>query len=150
MQMMKTMSVEDYILAFLEVAKEEKAEIDTVRLQKIFFLLENEEHVFMGIESEPDIFGPFSRKLQDVVKELVNEGKVKVGTYDVSEPLTGIVMGQRKIYYVDYADTSSISIDNKVIDFFRKWVKKSIWGILGYIYWKYPEYFLSVEKWLDQ
>ncbi len=143
-------ALHDNILAFLEVADEENAEIDTVKFQKIFFLLENEEHVFMGLEFEPYIFGPYSRKLENIVKELVNDGKVKVSIQDVGALEFGIVFGQRKIYYMGNESALPANVDNKVICFFRKWVRKSIWDILGYIYMKYPEYFLSVKKFVDQ
>jgi len=131
---------DDYILALLKVAEEEKAEVTATKFQKIFFLLEKEGGVNLNIEFEPWLFGPYSRELDNALNELIKEGKVKVEREDVVEPLTGLVMGYRKVYYIEDSDNIPIKIDNKVIDFFRKWVKESLWNILGYVYKNYPDY----------
>ncbi len=130
-----------YILTLLKVADEEHAEVNTVKLQKIFFLLEKEKGVKLDLNFEPELFGPYSEKLMSEIKRLTKEGKIRVEVHDIGEPLTGIIFGQSKIYHAGDGVVMPADLDNKVIDFFKEWAKKSLWEILGYVYKKYPEYF---------
>ena len=52
------------IKLLLYVAKDEGAEVTATKLQKIFFLLEKEKGVDLGLEFTPWFFGPYSEKLQ--------------------------------------------------------------------------------------
>ena len=131
------MSVYDYILALLKVAKEEKAEVTATKLQKIFFLLEKERNVNLQLDFKPYLFGPYSEKLQNALYELVDKGLVKIVYEDVKN-LAGVIIGQKESY--ELAKEIKINVDNNVLEFFRQWVKKSRNEILKYVYEKYPEY----------
>ena len=131
------MSVYNYILALLKVAKEEKAEVTATKLQKIFFLLEKEKNINLQLEFKPYLFGPYSEKLQSTLYELADKGFVKINYEDVKN-LAGVVIGQKESY--ELAKEIKIDIDSDVLAFFRQWVKKSRNEILKYVYGKYPEY----------
>jgi len=131
------MSVYDYILTLLYVAKEEKAEVTATKFQKIFFLLEKEKNVNLQLDFKPYLFGPYSEKLQATLYELVHKGFVKINYGDVKN-LAGVVIGQKESY--ELAKEMKINVDSDVLPFFRQWVKKSRNNILKYVYEKYPEY----------
>jgi len=131
------MSVYDYILTLLYVAKEEKAEVTATKFQKIFFLLEKEKNVNLELDFKPYLFGPYSEKLQAALYELAHKGFVKINYGDVKN-LAGVVIGQKESY--ELAKEMKINVDSDVLAFFRQWVKKSRNNILKYVYEKYPEY----------
>jgi len=131
------MSVYDYILALLYVAKEEKAEVTAIKLQKIFFLLEKEKNINLGLDFKPYLFGPYSEKLQDALYELANKGLVKINYEDVKN-LAGVTIGYKESY--ELAENIKIDVSEDILTFFRQWVKKSRNEILKYVYEKYPEY----------
>jgi len=136
--------VEDYLIALLKVAKEEKAEVNATKIQKIFFLLEREKGVNLNLDFKPWLFGPYSKKLDKVLYGLIDKEVVKVidkGAID--DPFTGLVIGHVRAYELngDY----EVNIDKDVLDFFKQWVVKDRKEILGYIYSKYEE-FTDLEK----
>jgi len=140
------MSVYDYILALLYVAKEEKAEVTAIKLQKIFFLLEKEKNINLGLDFKPYLFGPYSEKLQDALYELANKGLVKINYEDVKN-LAGVTIGYKESY--ELAKDIKIDVSEDILAFFKQWVKKSKNEILKYVYEKYPEYSLSKRALLN-
>ena len=127
----------DYILALLKVAKEENAEVTAIKFQKIFFLLEKEKGVNLGIEFEPYLFGPYSEKLQNILYELAKQGFVKIN-YEPVNNLAGVTVGYKESYEI--AKEVEVSVSDDVLEFFREWAKKSRNKIQEYVYKKYPEY----------
>ncbi|BCU68588.1 hypothetical protein HS7_20250 [Sulfolobales archaeon HS-7] len=125
------------IKLLLYVAKEEGVEVTATKLQKIFFLLEKEGGVDLGLEFTPWFFGPYSSLLQDYIDKLIEKGDVSVEEEEVIDVLSGQVVGYKRVYVL----SSDASQDDKSIEkFFRKWVKMSRSEILNYVYRKYPEY----------
>ncbi len=57
------------IKLLLYTAKEENVEVTPTKIQKIFFLLEKEKGVQLGLDFEPFIFGPYSEKLKDYLRQ---------------------------------------------------------------------------------
>jgi len=111
--------VEDYLIALLKVAKEEKAEVNATKIQKIFFLLEREKGINFNLDFKPWLFGPYSKKLDKVLYGLIDKGVVKVvdkGAID--DPFTGLVIGHKRAYELnrDY----EVNIDKDVLDFFKQ------------------------------
>jgi len=136
--------VEDYLIALLKVAKEEKAEVDATKIQKIFFLLEREKGVNLNLDFKPWLFGPYSEKLDKVLYALIDRGIIKIINKNaITDPFTGLVIGYKKIFELngDY----DVKVDKNVLDFFRQWVIKDRKEIVGYIYSKYEE-FTNLEK----
>ena len=131
------MSVYDYILALLHVAKVEKAEVTATKLQKIFFIMEKEKSVNLGLNFKPYLFGPYSEKLQNSLYELVDKGLVKIN-YDDVKNLAGTTVGYKESYELE--KDIKIDVSEEVLSFFRQWVKKNRNEILEYVYGKYPEY----------
>jgi len=131
------MSVYDYILALLQVAKVEKAEVTATKLQKIFFIMEKEKSVNLGLNFKPYLFGPYSEKLQNSLYELVDKGLVKIN-YDDVKNLAGTTVGYKESYELE--KDIKIDVSEEVLSFFRQWVKKNRNEILEYVYGKYPEY----------
>ncbi|WP_062094603.1 hypothetical protein [Sulfolobus acidocaldarius] len=127
------------MLALLKVAKEENAEVTATKLQKIFFLLEKEGGVDLGLGFEPFYFGPYSEYLQNKINKLIDAGIVSVEEDPVEDMITGFVVGVRR-KYVLAKDMEIKGVDKKVLDFFREWVRKSRSEILKYVYYRYPEY----------
>jgi len=132
------MSVYDYILALLYVAGEEKAQVTATKLQKIFFILEKEKNVNLGLDFKPYLFGPYSQKLQNSLYRLVDKGLVKIN-YDDVKNLAGTTVGYKESYELLEKDIK-INVSEEVLSFFRQWVKKDRNEILEYVYQKYPEY----------
>ncbi|NON63153.1 conjugal transfer protein [Acidianus sp. RZ1] len=125
-----------YILSLVRIAREEKAEVTATKLQKIFFLLEKEMGTDFGLNFVPYMFGPYSLKLQEEVNKLLLEGKIKAEDETIHDIISGVEVGVIHKYYTDL----NVTVDERVEEFFRKWVKKSRKEILNYVYTNYPEY----------
>ena len=140
------MLIEDRIYRLIKLllytAKEEKTEVTPTKLQKIFFLLEKEKGVQLGLDFEPWFFGPYSSKLQDFIDILIELGEVDVEEEgEVRDPLSGEVIAFKRRYVSVGEFTPSNDEKEKEIEaFFREWVRKSRSEILNYVYKKYPEY----------
>ena len=136
------MLIEDRIYRLIKLllyaAKEGNTEVTATKLQKIFFLLENEKGVQLGLDFKPWFFGPYSSKLQDYVDKLIELGEVDVEEEEeVRDPLSGEIIGYKRNYVLK----SELKPEEKEIEmFFREWVRKSRTDILNYVYNKYPEY----------
>ncbi len=92
------MTTEDRIYRLIKlllyVAEEEKVEVTATKLQKIFFLLEKEKGINLGLNFKPWFFGPYSSKLQDYIDKLIELGEVDVEEEEeVRDPLSGAVIG---------------------------------------------------------
>jgi len=87
------MLIEDRIYRLIRLllytAKEENTEVTATKLQKIFFLLEKEKGIQLGLEFKPWFFGPYSSKLQDYIDKLIEIGEVDVEEEEVRDPLSG-------------------------------------------------------------
>jgi len=140
------MPIEDRIYRLIKLllytAKEENTEVTATKLQKIFFLLEKEKGVQLGLDFEPWFFGPYSSKLQDFIDKLIEIGEVDVEEEEaVRDPLSGEVIAYKRHYVLKSEFTPSNDEKEKEIEeFFREWVRKSRSEILNYVYKKYPEY----------
>jgi hypothetical protein len=86
------------IRLLLHTAKEENTEVTATKLQKIFFLLEKEKGIQLGLEFKPWFFGPYSAKLQDYVDKLIELGEVDVEEEEVRDPLSGETIGYKRNY----------------------------------------------------
>jgi hypothetical protein len=129
------------IKLLLYAAKKENAEVTPTKFQKIFFLLEKEKGVNLGLDFEPWLFGAYSSKLQDYLDRLIELGEVGLKEEEeVRDPLSGEVIGYRT-YYVLNCDFEPMKGDEGFELFFREWVRKSKDEIMNYAYKKYPEYF---------
>jgi len=128
------------IKLLLYTAKEEKVEVTPTKLQKIFFLLEKEKGVQLGLDFKPWFFGPYSSKLQDYIDKLIELGEVDVEEEEeVKDPLSGAIIGYVRNYVLK-DEFKPEEQDREIEAFFREWVRKSKDEILNYVYRKYPEY----------
>ena len=138
------MLIEDRIYRLIKLllytAKEENTEVTPTKLQKIFFLLEKEKGIQLGLDFKPWFFGAYSSKLQDYIDKLIELGDVDVEEKEeVRDPLSGAVIGYIRNYVLK--DEFKLEEEEKEIEvFFREWVRKSKDEILNYVYKKYPEY----------
>ena len=132
------------IKLLLYTAKEEGAEVTPTKLQKIFFLLEEEKGVKLGLDFKPWLFGAFSEKLQDYINKLIELGEVDVEEEEVRDPLSEAVIGYKKNYVLKGEFTPEED-EKEVKEFFREWVRKSRDEILNYVYKKYPGYVLHLR-----
>lgn len=130
--------VEDYLIALLKVAGEEKAEINATKIQKIFFLLEKEMGINLNLDFKPWLYGPYSEKLDEVLNSLIARGIVKVDEEGIVDPFTEFTIGYKRSFKLngDYR----VEISNEVLNFFKRWVAKDRKEILKYVYSKYKEY----------
>ena len=129
------------IKLLLYTAKEENAEVTPTKLQKIFFLLEKEKEVKLGLNFEPFIFGPYSEKLSDYLDKLIELGEVKeIEKEEVRDPLSDAVIGYIRNYVLS-TEFKPEEAEKEVEIFFREWVRKSKDEIMNYVYKKYREYF---------
>jgi uncharacterized protein YwgA len=138
------MLIEDRIYRLIKLllytAKEENAKVCPTKLQKVFFLLEKEKGVNLGLDFEPWFFGPYSSKLQDFIDKLIEIGEVDIEEEEeVRDPLSGAVIAYKR-HYVLKSEFTPNEEDEEIEAFFREWVKKSRTEILNYVYKKYPEY----------
>ena len=138
------MTTEDRIYRLIKLllytAKEENTEVTPTKLQKIFFLLEKEKGIQLGLDFKPWFFGPYSSKLQDYIDKLIELGEVDVEEEEeVRDPLSGEIIGYIRNYVLK--DELKPEEEEKEIEmFFREWARKSRTEILNYVYKKYPEY----------
>jgi len=137
------MLIEDRIYRLIKLllytAKEENTTVTATKLQKLFFLLEKEYGIDLGLEFKPWFFGPYSSKLQDFIDKLIEIGEVDVEEEPVIDPLSGEVVAYKR-HYVLKSEYTPEEEDKEVEAFFREWVKKDRSEILNYVYKKYPEY----------
>ena len=137
------MLIEDRIYRLIKLllytAKEENTEVTATKLQKIFFLLEKEQGIQLGLDFEPWFFGPYSSKLQDYVDKLIELGDVDVEEEEVRDPLSGEIIGYKRNYVLK-SELKPEEEEKEIETFFREWVRKSKDEILNYVYKKYPEY----------
>lgn len=133
------MSIEDYILAFLKTAEEEKVIVTPIRLQKTFFLLEKEKGIDLKLNFEPFFFGPYSEKLTNIMYELGKQGLIVIKHKEVINPLDKFFWGYAETY--ELGKNVEIIVSEDILSFFRDWIKKDKNEILKYIEEKYPEYF---------
>jgi len=139
------MLVEDRIYRLIKLllytAKEENVKVTPTKFQKIFFLLEKEKRVQLGLDFKPWFFGAYSEKLQDYLYRLVELGEVEVvEEEEVRDPLSGAIIGYIKNYVLK-SDFKPEEDEKEIEEFFREWVRKSKDEIMNYVYRKYPEYF---------
>jgi len=127
------------IKLLLYTAKEENTEVTATKLQKIFFLLEKEKGIQLGLDFKPWFFGPYSSKLQDYIDKLIESGEVDVEEEEVRDPLIGEIIGYKRSYVLK-SELKPEEEEKEIEMFFREWVRKSRTEILNYVYKKYPEY----------
>ncbi len=129
------------IKLLLYTAKEENVEVTPTKIQKIFFLLEKEKGVQLGLDFEPFIFGPYSEKLKDYLDKLIELGEVEViEKEEVRDPLSDAVIGYIRNYVLN-VEFKPEKDEKEVETFFREWVRKSKDEIMNYVYKNYHEYF---------
>jgi uncharacterized protein YwgA len=139
------MTTEDRVYRLIKLllytAREENAEVTPTKLQKIFFLLEKEKGVQLGLKFEPFIFGPYSEKLTDYLDKLIELGEVEeIEKEEVRDPLSDAVVGYIRNYVLN-TEFKPEEDEKEVETFFREWVRKSKDEIMNYVYKKYHEYF---------
>ena len=139
------MLVEDKIYRLIKLllyaAKEENTKVTPTKLQKIFFLLEKEKGVQLGLDFKPWLFGPYSEKLQEYINRLITSGEVDIEEEEeVIDPLSGAIIGYKKNYVLN-SDFKPEEEEKEIEAFFREWVRKSKDEIMNYVYKKYYEYF---------
>ena len=138
------MLIEDRIYRLIKLllytAKEENTDVTPTKLQKIFFLLEKEKGIQLGLDFKPWFFGAYSSKLQDYVHKLIELGDVDVEEKEeVRDPLSGAIIGYIRNYVLK-SELKPEEEEKEIEMFFREWVRKSRSEILNYVYKKYPEY----------
>jgi len=138
------MLIEDRIYRLIKLllytAKEENTDVTPTKLQKIFFLLEKEKGIQLGLDFKPWFFGAYSSKLQDYVHKLIESGEVDVEEKEeVRDPLSGAIIGYIRNYVLK-SELKPEEEEKEIETFFREWVRKSRSEILNYVYKKYPEY----------
>ncbi|AWR98093.1 conjugal transfer protein [Acidianus sulfidivorans JP7] len=136
---MKKEEVKKLLISLLSVGKNERTNINATKIQKIFFLLQEELHVDLGLTFKAWLFGPYSKELYDVLDELKKEGIVEETPIDIVDPLTGRVVARAREFNLK-EKIDNIDVDEKILNFFKEWVKKPREEILEYVYKKYPKY----------
>ena len=111
------------IKLLLHVAKEENTEVTATKLQKIFFLLEKEQGIQLGLDFKPWFFGPYSSRLQDYIDKLIELEEIDVEEEEVRDPLSEEVIAYKR-YYVLKSELKPEE-DRPIETFFREWVRKS-------------------------
>ena len=138
------MLIEDKIYRLIKLllytGKEENVDVTPTKLQKIFFLLEKEKGVKLGLEFKPWFFGASSLKLQDYINRLIDLGDIDWEGDEIKDPISDAVIGYKK-HYILTSDFKPEKEDKEVQEFFREWIRKGRDEILNYVYKKYPEYF---------
>jgi len=130
-----------FIKLLLYTARKENAEVTPTKFQKIFFLLEKEKGIDLGLDYEPWLFGAYSSKLQDYMNKLIELGEVEVQEEgEVRDPISGEVIAIKRNYVLN-TEFEPTEEDKEIKTFFTEWVKKSKNEIMNYAYRKYPEYF---------
>jgi len=136
--------LKDYLIALLKVAKEEKAEIDTIQVNRIFFLLEKEKGVNLNLDFKPELFGPYSEKLNEILYELIKGGVVRVTNREANHvSFKDLVVGLT--HPLELNGDYEVKVDKDILDFFRQFVVKDTKDMLKYFYSKYRD-FIELSK----
>lgn len=134
--------VHKYILELLYIAREKNIKVPAIMLQKIFFLLEKEGKIDLGLGFKPDTFGAFSEKLHDAVYELIDAGLVEV-SFEIIKNDKGEAIGYREIFSLS-DDVKEVYLDKELVRFFERWLYTDKDELQEYVGRKYPEY--TVQK----
>jgi len=138
-----------FIKLLLYTAKLENVEVTPTKLQKIFFLLEKEKGVQLGLDFKPFFFGAYSPKLQDYIDKLIELGEVDVEEKEeVRDPISEAVIGYKRNYVLK-CEFKPEEEEKEIMAFFSEWVRKSRDEILNYVYKKYPNYFKYSLSWFS-
>lgn len=135
------------IKLLLYVTRQEKARVTPTKLQAIFFLLEKEKGVNLGLNFKSCIFGPTSKLLEEHIEKLAKAGEIEEISKRKRDIFTGHIIKYKRRYVLKSEFTPDES-DVEIQKFFKKWVRKSTEKILKYIYKKYPQYFYIYPYWL--
>ena len=130
-----------FIKLLLYTAKLNNVEVTPTKLQKIFFLLEKEKGIQLGLDFKPWFFGAYSQKLQDYIDKLIELGEVDVEEKEeVRDPISEAIIGYKRNYVLK-GEFKPEEEEKEIMGFFSEWVRKSRDEILNYVYKKYPNYF---------
>ncbi|WP_338604913.1 conjugal transfer protein (plasmid) [Sulfolobus tengchongensis] len=127
-----------YLKALVRIGNELGVEVTATKIQKIFFLLQEEGGKDVGLKFEPYIFGPYSKELDEVLDSLVDQGVIEEKAKPIKDVLTGFIIGYKRSYILK--DDRDSHVEAEVEKFFEKWVVKDRKEILNYVYRKYPQW----------
>ncbi|WP_218260509.1 hypothetical protein [Saccharolobus shibatae] len=75
--------LKDYILAIIKAGNEANSNVDLTKIQLVLFLLQREFNTNVGTDFEIGILGPYSKKAEYVLDDLVNKGVVEVQEFPI-------------------------------------------------------------------
>jgi len=121
--------VEDYLIALLDVARNKKVEIYNDQIHKIFFLLENEKRVNLGLNFIPDLYGPFSPDLNGILVNLIQKGIVKDNIRKSNHiSFERLVLGRTRTY--ELIGNYSVNVSDEIKRFFEDQISKNTKEVL--------------------
>jgi len=109
------------IKLLLYIAKEEGVEVTPAKLHKIFFLLQEEKGVNLGLNFIPFFFSVYSPELQNYVDKLVELGDVEDVVEEVRDPITDVIITYKRRYVLK-CEFKPKKEEKEVAEFFRKWI----------------------------
>jgi len=136
--------VEDYLIALLDVARNKNVEIYDDQIHWIFFLLENEKKINLGLNFMPDYYGPSSPDLTRVLVNLIEEGVVKINFKKLNYmSFEHLVLGRLHSYELN--GNYSVNVSNEIKRFFEEQISKNTKEILKDFSNKYKQYMKILE-----
>jgi len=136
--------VEDYLIALLDVARNKNVEIYDDQIHRIFFILENEKKINLGLNFMLDYYGPFSPDLDGILVNLIEKEVVKVNfkkpNYMSFEYL---VLGRIRSYELN--GNYSVNVSSDIKRFFEEQISKNTKEILEDFSKKYKQYMKILE-----
>ncbi|ATY46496.1 hypothetical protein [Sulfolobus ellipsoid virus 1] len=135
-------NIGDLALCLFKVAKDEGIIVDPHTFQKVFFLIQTEDKVDLGLKFEPWYLTPMSYELVIVLAEMIKRGIIERKFLELPDPVNRAIKWDIPHYELAIDYTESCSLEDK----FRKWLKMDTVELLRYIEKKYPDYILSLDS----
>lgn len=108
------------------------------RLMKYTFLLEQEENIEKTFYFQPKHYGPYSKDLEDTLKEL--ERLKLIDNYYDRDKKTQIIEINSAGYDFIKNNDSNIAISEKITNTILDLENFTLKELINYVYSKYPEY----------
>lgn len=130
--------VSRYFKLLLYVAKKENVPVTSMDYQKLFFLLEKEKGMKLGLDFKRGWLGPKSDVLQELVDLMEDCGLIKEVEVR-KDQRTNTSLGPSWTYVLTCRFKPK-KYDEDVAEFFRYWLRRGTKELLDYVYEKYKDW----------
>lgn len=114
--------------------------LSMTKIQKLMFLIKNETDLKLDLEFVPYKYGPFSKRIYEIIDEFETDGFLKIEHSAFNDNSKFVILTRKgkdeaSIIYAKMDNVERESINSVV----KRWGKESLTSILFYTYLTYPE-----------